>query len=409
MADKSYWDLISESDSKAAESLKKYRDQMKQELDKYESYLKDIDSSLEKIDSTSYFIRGKFGTGLNNASEEIKGQSQGLKKYTDNSLSPAMESVCKIRSNEEIINMLHQGQSVKYEDMAARIPKAVEKLRNMVKLRDPKADLQKISPSTVKISDNGTVSYGEYQIHDYSLSSPVASGRAGQYEYGDIEQLRQEIKKLKSDVSEYGNRKVPLIQSLGQSSIGTAVSIQASKYAPIPASLQVVTSEPTQIIPTAAKYAPAPVSEPTIAPTQIVPTVAKYAPAPAIEPTIAPTRIIPTAAKYAPAPAEPTIAPTRIIPTVAKYAPAPAIEPTIAPTRIIPTAAKYAPAPAEPTIAPTRIIPTVAKYAPAPTIEPTIAPTHVIPTAAKYAPAPYTNNGKYDQFTTNGKIELQYK
>ena len=342
--DKSYWDLISGSDSKASESLKKYRDQMKQELDKYESYLKDIDSSLEKIDSTSYFIRGKFGTGLNNASEEIKGQSQGLKKYTDNSLSPAMESVCKIRSNEEMINMLHQGQSVKYEDMAARLPNAIEKLRNMVQLRDPKVDLQKISPSTVKISDNGTVSYGEYQIHDYSLSSPVASGRAGQYEYGDIEQLRQEIKKLKSDVSEYGNRKVPLIQSLVQSSIGTAVSIQASKYAPIPASLQVVTSEPT-----------------------------------------------------------------RIIPTAAKYAPAPAIEPTIVPTRIIPTAAKYAPAPAQPTIAPTRIIPTVAKYAPAPAIEPTIAPTHVIPTVAKYAPAPYTNNGKYDQFSTDGKIELQYK
>ena len=291
-SEKTYWQLISESKAKAATSLRKYREQMKIELDKYESHLKDIDSSLERVDSTSYFIRGRFGTSLNDVCEAMKGQSDNVKKYTDTSVSLAMDDVCRVRSNEETISLLEQGKLVKYESVGLARNEVLAKLRSLVKANNPNADVSKIDYNSISISSDGTVSYEGVRYHDERLSSGAYRERMTGFVTSDIGALKAENIKLKREIEEYAS--MPIIRNNGQP-VGIGTPISVAKYAPAPpTSLQVVTA--------VAKYAP--ISPGVTAP--IIAEVAKYAPAPAITAE---------AAKYAPAPA--------ITPETAKYAPAP--------------------------------------------------------------------------------------
>ena len=297
--EKTYWQLISESKAKSASSLKRYRDQMKIELDKYESYLKDIDSSLERINSTSYFIRGNFGTNLNNACESIKGKSSNVKKYTETSLTPAMDDVCRIRSDEDTIRLLEQGKTVQYDYDVTLRRHILEKARSMIAARNPQLDPSKININDIKLTNDGTITYEGYTFHEGSLSAAKYGDMMKGYVGDDISALRAEISKLRKEVQDYSVRPIVTYRQ----EIGVPIETQVSKYAPaMPTSLQVT--------PGVCKYAPAPYFDGPINTPQ---DVCKYAPAPAPIQTYEPPKYAPAPApiqtyeppKYAPAPFTP--------------------------------------------------------------------------------------------------------
>ncbi len=309
---KIYYQSVLNPSMQAGEILKKYREQMSADLDKYDSYLRDIDKSLDRIDSSSYYIRGQFGNSLNNAADDLRIEAANIRRYTEYSVDPAMDNVCKIRTNEELISQLESGllinDSLVY---TSNMDSGIGTAAFFTKSNDLSAQIKE---NFEELKDAYVDSASEYikggtPLEEYLSLNPSFGG--------DVGALRLHILKLTQEINEYASKPI-------NSYTGPYIPVEPT-YEPVPVTMPV------------AKYAPAPVSPEPVSP--VVP-VAKYAPAPV---TTSPITIVPVA-KYAPAPVSPE--PVSPVVPVAKYAPAPV---TTSPITVVPVS-KYAPAPATPTL-----------------------------------------------------------